>query len=158
MRHHGRVNTAGGIRPRQARPDDYDTIAAVADRWWGRPVLGSLPRLFLDHFWRSSLVIDGPDGPVAFLVGLLSPSEPEHAYIHFAGVAPDARNQGLARVLYEEFFALARSGGRRQVRAVTSPGNDGSVRFHRAMGFTVTGPVPDYNGPGRDRIVFSRAL
>jgi RimJ/RimL family protein N-acetyltransferase len=44
------------------------------------------------------------------------------------------------------------------VTAVTSPGNDGSVRFHEAMGFTVTGPVADYNGPGRDRLLFRKEL
>ena len=157
MRHHGSVTTPPP-RPRQARADDYDAIAAEVDRWWGRPVLASLPRLFLDHFHRSSLVVDGPDGPVAFLIGILSPSLPEDAYIHFAGVAPGARNRGLARTLYEEFFALARADGRRTVSAVTSPGNDGSIRFHQAMGFAVTGPVAGYNGPGRDRIVFSRPL
>jgi L-amino acid N-acyltransferase YncA len=36
--------------------------------------------------------------------------------------------------------------------------NTASVAFHRAMGFTVTGPVPDYDGPGVDRIVFERQL
>jgi ribosomal protein S18 acetylase RimI-like enzyme len=145
-------------RPRPAAPGDYDAIAAVTDAWWGRPVLGSLPRLFLDHFHRSSLVIDGPGGPVAFLIGILSPSEPRHAYIHFAGVAPEVRHRGLGRVLYEEFFALARGDGRQTVSAVTAPGNSGSIAFHRAMGFTVTGPVPDYNGPGRALVTFARLL
>jgi hypothetical protein len=32
------------------------------------------------------------------------------------------------------------------------------VAFHQSMGFAVTGPVPGYNGPGRDLIVFRRAL
>jgi hypothetical protein len=26
------------------------------------------------------------------------------------------------------------------------------------MGFAVTGPVPDYNGPGRDFVTFERPL
>ncbi len=84
--------------PRPARASDYEAIAAAVDAWWGRPVLGALPRLFLDHFHRTSLVIDGPGGPQAFLVGILSPSEPRQAYIHFAGVAPQARRQGLAQL------------------------------------------------------------
>ncbi len=87
------MNRDGASLPRQARPEDYDAIAA-ADGWWGRPVLASLPRLFLDHFHRSSLVIEGPGGLTAFLVGILSPSRPESAYIHFVGVAPQARGQG----------------------------------------------------------------
>ena len=65
-----------GARP--ARPDDYDAIAAVVDTWWGRPILEALPRLFLDHFHDTSLVIDGPGGPVAFLPGSLSVGLPEH--------------------------------------------------------------------------------
>ena len=47
---------------RTARPDDYDAIAAVVNDWWGRPVLAALPRLFLDHFYRTSLVADGLPG------------------------------------------------------------------------------------------------
>jgi ribosomal protein S18 acetylase RimI-like enzyme len=141
-----------------ARPEDYDAIAAVADDWWGRPVLAALPRLFLDLFYRTSLVVDGNGGPEAFLVGLLSPSDARSAYIQFAGVAPGSRQRGLGRVLYEEFFALARAGGRTTVSAVTAPQNAGSIAFHRALGFAVAGPVAGYNGPGRDMIVFTRAL
>jgi ribosomal protein S18 acetylase RimI-like enzyme len=139
-------------------PDDYDAIAAVVDQWWGRGVLGSLPRLFLDHFHRSSLVMDGPDGLVAFLIGILSPAEPGLSYIHFAGVAPRARHGGLARLLYEEFFTLALADDRHAVSAITAPENTGSIAFHRSMGFTVAGPIPDYNGPGRDFITFERLL
>ena len=142
-----------------ARLADYDAIAAVLDDWWGRPVLGALPRLFLDHFHGSSLVVDGEEGPRAFLVGILSPSEPDRAYIQFVGVSPAARGLGLARQLYEEFFArwpAATGGG--LVSAVTAPVNSGSVAFHQAMGFTVTGPVAGYDGPGHDKILFEREL
>ena len=148
----------GRLRSRPARPEDYDAIAAVVNRWWGRPVLAALPRLFLDHFHNSSLIVDGPDGPMAFLIGILSPAQPQRAYIHFAGVAPQARQAGLGRRLYEEFFALARADGRRVVSAVTAPANAGSIAFHRSMGFVVAGPVPDYNGPGRDFVTFERPL
>jgi len=144
--------------PRTARAGDYAAIASAVDEWWGRPVLGALPRLFLDHFHRSSLVIDGPAGLLAFLVGILSPSDPRQAYVHFAGVAPQARRQGLAQLLYAEFFALARADGRTMVSAVTALANTGSIAFHRAMGFSVTGPLAGYNGPGRDLVRFERAL
>jgi ribosomal protein S18 acetylase RimI-like enzyme len=143
---------------RMARPDDYDAIAPVLNDWWGRPVQGALPRLFLDHFCRTSLVVDGPDGPLAFLIGILSPADLEQAYIHFVGVAPAARGLGLGRRLYEEFWALARADGRTVVRAITAPVNTASIAFHRAMGFSVTGPVADYEGPGRDYMVFERRL
>jgi ribosomal protein S18 acetylase RimI-like enzyme len=145
-----------GARP--ARPDDYDAIAAVIDTWWGRPVLGSLPRLFFDLFHHTSLVVDGTDGPDAFLVGILSPAEPDQAYIHFVGVSPAARQRGLGRALYRRFFDLARADGRRDVSAITAAVNTGSVAFHTSMGFTVTGPMAGYNGPGTNMFVFRRAL
>jgi predicted GNAT superfamily acetyltransferase len=142
-----------------ARPGDYDEIIAVVDKWWGRAVAGSLPRLFLDHFHRTSLVARNHDGTLTgFLIGFLSPSQPGQAYIHFVGVAPVARASGLGRCLYEEFFAVARASGCTQIAANTSPVNTGSVAFHQKMGFMVTGPTVDYNGPGKDRIVFYRSI
>ena len=44
------------------------------------------------------------------------------------------------------------------ISAVTAPVNTGSIAFHRAMGFSVTGPIADYDGPGRDLVPFERAL
>ena len=140
---------------RPARPADYDAIAAVVDDWWGRPIGGSLPRLFLDHFHTTSLVAEQADGALAgFLVGFVSPARPAEAYIHFVGVSPDHRRSGLGQRLYEAFFDLARAEGRRVVRSVTSPVNSGSIAFHRRLGFTASEPVPDYDGPGRDLVTF----
>lgn len=144
---------------RAARPGDYDRIAAVVDDWWGRPVGRSLPRLFLDHFHATSLIAESADGALAgFLVGLLSPSLPDEAYIHFVGVAPEYRRSGLGQRLYQAFFDLARADGRRIVRSVTSPVNAGSIAFHRRLGFTASEPVPDYDGPGRELVAFRREL
>ncbi|MFI1577927.1 GNAT family N-acetyltransferase [Embleya sp. NPDC020630] len=143
---------------RAARADDYDAIAAVVDDWWGRPMTPALPRLFLDHFHTTSLVAEDVDGLGGFLIGLLSPSRVDEAYVHFVAVRPDLRRSGLAAELYERFFALARAAGRLRVRAITGPGNTGSVRFHTTMGFTVHGPVADLDGPGRDRMRFERSL
>jgi ribosomal protein S18 acetylase RimI-like enzyme len=149
---------------RIARPEDYDPIAAVVDVWWGRPMLAFLPRLFLDHFHTSSLVAPGADGVEGarglrgFLIGFVSPSLPEEAYIHFVGIAPSERGSGLGRLLYETFFAAARTAGAQRVCAVTSPVNTASIAFHRAMGFAVKGPVADYDGPGHDLVSFRRPL
>ncbi|WP_330461411.1 GNAT family N-acetyltransferase [Streptomyces sp. NBC_00820] len=145
-------------RVRPAVPEDYDRIIAVADEWWERPISSVLPRLHLDHFHRTSLVAEDESGLAGFLVGLISPSAPDAAYIHFVGVAPRIRGTGLGRRLYHRFFELAAAEGRSRVGAVTSPQNRRSIAFHTAMGFTVTGPVPDYDGPGADRVVFQLLL
>jgi ribosomal protein S18 acetylase RimI-like enzyme len=146
------------VEVRPARPDDYESIVAVVDEWWGRPMARMLPRLFLDHFHATSLIAERDSELLGFLIGFHSASAPHRAYIHFVGVAPAARGTGLARQLYETFFAASIQDGCTTVSAITSPMNTASVAFHRAMGFTVTGPVPDYDGPGVDRIVFERQL
>lgn len=146
------------VRLRPAAPDDYDRVIAVVDDWWERPIRSVLPRLFLDHFHRTSLIAEDEAGLAGFLVGLMSPSEPDAAYIHFVGVAPRIRGAGLARRLYHRFFELAAAENRTRVGAITAPRNERSVAFHAAMGFTVTGPVADYDGPGVDRFVFQRQL
>ena len=143
---------------RGAQPQDYDRIAAVVDDWWGRPLLGLLPRLFLDHFHDTSLVAESDGELAGFLVGFLSPAQPGGAYIHFVGVSPRLRGSGLARRMYATFFDQAHASGATWVDAVTGPVNSGSIAFHRAMGFSVEGPVPDYDGPGHDRMHFRREL
>ena len=143
---------------RTAAPSDYERIVAVVDDWWGgRNMSPLLPRLFLDHFAGTSLVIEDDGGLEAFLVGFLSATRPEEAYIHFVGVRPGCRRSGLARALYERFFELARAEGRSAVRCVTSPVNEGSVAFHRKLGFEDE-LVPDYDGPGADRVAFVKRL
>lgn len=147
------------MKLRSLTPDDYEPILSVVDAWWGRPIAGSLPRLFFDHFHTTSFVASTDAVPLAgFLVGFLSPSVITDAYIHFVGVSPDARGEGVGRRLYEAFFDLAAADGRTRVTAITATVNERSIAFHRAMGFAVSEPIVAYDGPGKDMVKFSRAL
>ncbi|MFE9825476.1 GNAT family N-acetyltransferase [Streptomyces sp. NPDC005791] len=94
----------------------------------------------------------------AFLVGLLSQTEPETAYVHFVGVDPALHGQGVGRALYRAFFALARSHGRRYAHCIISPENTASRTFHTRLGFTASAVRPDYDGPGLDRVAFTLDL
>ncbi len=153
---------------RRAEPQDYDRIIRVVDAWWGgRSMQLMLPRLFLNHFAQTSLVADEGGDLRGFLVGFLSPSADEGAYVHFIGVHPDERGSGLGRALYERFFVLAAAADRRVVRCLTGPSNRASIAFHRRLGFTLVpggdevDGVPvhrDYDGPGEDRVLFVRTL
>jgi ribosomal protein S18 acetylase RimI-like enzyme len=125
----------------------------------GREMAPMLPRLFFVHFEGTSYVVDGDDGQLAaFLIGFHSQSDPEEAYIHFVGVAPEQRGKGLGRRLYERFFDDALAVGRTIVRCVTSPVNEGSVAFHKALGFEVEKLAADYDGPGEDRVLLVKRL
>ena len=94
------------IRP--VEPHDYPSIISVVDEWWGgRPMAAMLPKLFFVHFRSTSFaaVVDGEI--VGFLIGFVSQTFPDQAYIHFVGVHPARRGAGLGRQLYEHFFATA---------------------------------------------------
>jgi ribosomal protein S18 acetylase RimI-like enzyme len=118
-----------------------------------------LPRLFFLHFEGTSFVAEDETGDlVGFVCGFLSQTDPSEAYIHFVGVSPDRRGEGIGRRLYERFFEEVREAGRAVVRCVTSPANEDSVAFHEALGFEVDRVVADYDGPGEDRALLVRAL
>ena len=65
---------------------------------------------------------------------------------------------GWAWRLYEQFAAVAAQRGATALKAITSPENQGSVAFHRRLGFTEMTLQPDYQGSGRPRVVMRRPL
>lgn len=143
---------------RTATPEDYEWIINVVDEWWGRPMTAGLPHLFLTHFCSTSLVAESSDSPIGFLVGFHSPSIPSKAYIHFVAVHPESRRHSVGRRLYERFFEMARASGQTQVEAVTASFNRQSIAFHSKLGFSVSSPIDNYDGPGTSLVTFRRNL
>ncbi|MFD9635295.1 GNAT family N-acetyltransferase [Streptomyces violascens] len=156
-----------GLSARHPACDDHLRVLAVLDTWWGglKGAAGAterallLPRLYFQHFTTTSFLVERADGEVAaFLVGFLSQTEPETAYVHFVGVDPALHGRGIGRTLYRAFFALARSQGRRYVHCITSPENTASQAFHTRLGFSASEVKADYDGPGLDRVAFTLDL
>ena len=145
---------------RHARPSDYGRVIGRVNVWWGgRDMAPVLPQLFFLHFEGTSFVAEDKEGGLAgFLCGFLSQTNSEEAYIHFVGVSPEHRGEGVGRSLYEHFFEEAREHDRSLVRCVTSPANADSVAFHRALGFDVERVAKDYDGPGKDRVLLVKRL
>ena len=130
-----------------------------------------LPRLFFQHFHDTSFIAETRgDSPeiAAFIVGFISQSVPDESYIHFVGVSPEFRKNGLGKMLYMRFFEEVRKRGCKRVLCVTSPVNRASIAFHGHMGFTAMPGdsttedgvpfSPDYDGPGEPRVCFVRDL
>jgi ribosomal protein S18 acetylase RimI-like enzyme len=142
---------------RHAEPSDYAEVIGVVDEWWGgRAMAAMLPKLFFVHFRDTSFVAEEDGRVVGFLCGFRSQTFEEEAYIHFVGVDPAQRGSGLGRELYERFFAAVAP--RSVVRAVTSPLNERSLAFHRALGFDVERIDDDYDGRGESRALLVRTL
>jgi predicted GNAT superfamily acetyltransferase len=150
---------------RNLRESDHRAIVAAVDEWWGRPVSQNLPRLFFRHFEDTSFVVEEEGEIFAFLIGFVSQSRREEAYIHFAGVHPEHRGRGVAKSLYERFFDAARMRGCSRVRCITSLANETSIAFHARMGFGIeagdgeSGGVSvhrNHDGDGKPKVVFVR--
>ena len=145
------------VEVRQAEPRDYPDVIAVVDEWWGgRSMSAMLPKLFFVHFRDTSFVAEDDGRLIGFLCGFRSQTHDDEAYIHFVGVDPAQRGSGLGRDLYERFFASVAP--RRVIRAVTSPVNERSVAFHRALGFDVERVDEDYDGQGQARVLLVKHL
>ncbi len=149
----------GGIGVRTADPADYDRVAPLVDEWWGgRAMIDMLPRLFFVHFRETTFVAEEDGRLAGFLAGFLSQTHADEAYIHFAGVSPGFRRRGAGGLLYERFFTVAGEHGRSVVRCVTSPVNERSIAFHRALGFDTDTVARNYDGRGGDRVLMVKRL
>jgi ribosomal protein S18 acetylase RimI-like enzyme len=142
---------------RHADPADYGRVNGVIDEWWGgRQMAAMLPKLFFVHFRDTSFVAEEDGALAAFLVGFRSQTFEDEAYVHFVGVDPRLRGSGFGRRLYERFFEAVAP--RSIVRAVTSPVNERSVAFHRALGFEVERVDDSYDGRGEARVLLVKQL
>jgi ribosomal protein S18 acetylase RimI-like enzyme len=147
---------------------DYNSIIAVIDEWWGgRQMARLLPRIFFIHFRMTSFAIEEGKEIIGFLVGFVSQTYPDQAYIYFVGIHPDYRRRGMGRELYSRFFEAIRTMGCTSVRCITSPVNARSIAFHTRMGFQLEGITGEHEGVpctinyelnGEDRVLFVRNL
>jgi len=151
-----------------ARDGDLAEILRTFERFWGdHPQAAFLRNLHHPMFFRefadTAFVARRPvrgaaaDGEIAgYLLGFVAPTG--DGYIHFVAVRDDGRGLGLGRRLYQTFTAAALERGAAALKALTGPGNERSIAFHRRMGFTEMTLDEDYAGSGRARMVMRRPL
>ena len=153
---------------RGGNADDYDWVIDHVNAWWGgRSMVAMLPRLFFLHFAPWTFIAERDAVIIGFLAGFRSQTDARHAYCHFVGISPEARGLGVGAALYNRLCADAAAAGCTEVFSITSPSNASSIAFHRRVGFTLMpGPaiakdipyVPNYDGPGEDRVRFVMRL
>ncbi len=156
------------MRIRHAASSDYDPIISNLNDWFGGRLMSDmLPKLFFVHFRETSFIAEEDNQIIGFLAGFRSQTFADEAYIHFVGVHPNYRKQGVGRALYGRFFETVKQHGPTVVRCITGPLNKRSIAFHRRMGFqiepqdtTVDGVAVyrNYDGPENDRVLFVKKL
>jgi len=123
---------------------DYDQIVSVIDHWWGGPTTALAHPMFFHELGRLARVVEDDGLLVGFLLGFRCPDQPI-GYVHLVGIHPNYRRRGVARMLYTAFEADCRREGCQALKAITTLGNEGSVRFHAALAWSAV-----FGAPGRN--------
>lgn len=143
--------------PRKITKADFDQIVEVIDRWWGGPLGTFAHPIFFYELGDNALIVEHEGQMIGFMLGFVINSPQKLGYVHLVGIHPDFRRKGVGRVLYENFTERCRVLGCTRMKAITTVGNEGSVKFHEAVGWNAE-EVENYAGENRKRIVFTKEL
>jgi GNAT superfamily N-acetyltransferase len=135
---------------------DYDYIVSVLDAWWGGPSSERASPFFFHELGEYAFIAEEDERVVGFLLGLMLPTR-GLAYVHLVGIDPLYRRNGVGKLLYQHFTDACKRASLQQIKAIGMVGHEGSRQFHTAQGFEAS-EVADYAGPGRARIVYTKAL
>jgi GNAT superfamily N-acetyltransferase len=155
----GNLGARSAMNVRRITKADFDRIVEVIDHWWGGPIGTFAHPIFFYELGEHALVVEQGSEMIGFLLGFpVAPkAEAKTGYVHLVGIHPDYRRRGVGRLLYDRFTQECVAAGCVRMKAITTPGNEGSIRFHVALGWNVQ-EIDDYAGPGRRRIVFTRTI
>jgi ribosomal protein S18 acetylase RimI-like enzyme len=135
---------------------DLHQVVRDHSRYWGERDLRALHQpVLVQEFGATCLVARADDGIRGYVIGFVTPDHT--GYVHLIATREDSRGTGLGRRLHREFTEAARRQGAVRLKAITSVTNEGSIAFHRTLGFEAR-VVEDYDGPGRPMVVFTREL
>lgn len=158
------METRRGMETRKITKADFDRIVEVIDHWWGGPISTFAHPIFFYELGDMALVVEAEGEMIGFLLGFVAnhPAEANGSnertgYVHLVGIHPEHRRRGVGRLLYATFTQAAVAAGCTKLKAITTTGYEGSLRFHLAQGWQAR-EVDDYAGPGRKRIVFTKEL
>lgn len=137
-----------------------ELLAAHDEFWDGRDTRFLLHPQWFRQFGGYGLLARDGERPVGYLLGVVTAAPlpgtgdgPGIGYVHAVAVRRGWRRFGLGRQLWGRFGELAASAGARELQAITTPENAGSIAFHTGLGMSAQ-EVADYAGPGRPRVLF----
>ncbi len=88
------------------------------------------------HLWQADRVLGQ-------LEMRLLDDEPHVGYVSLLYIVPEARGQGLGRLLHEHAAEVSRRRGKRVMRLSVSLANAGAIMFYRKLGWEVVGSRPN---------------
>jgi len=149
--------TLRGMDTREITKEDFDEIVEVIDRWWDGPINTFAHPIFFYELGDKALIVESDGLMIGFLLGFIAHHPVKTGYVHLVGIHPEHRRRGVGRLLYSHFTERCKAAECVRMKAITTLGNEGSQRFHLAVGWTVE-EVENYAGRNRKRLVFTKDL
>jgi len=156
---------------RNTEEEDFVEIADLAENCEPMETeRNSIYHIFTKFFKSTSFVVELESGEITgFLLGFISPENPEEAYIHLLCVDPKIRRKNIGKMLVEKFIEVAALKGCKKVYLITKPINWNSISFYRKLGFmeckigdiiNIMGvpAIRNYDGMGEHMVVFYMEL
>jgi ribosomal protein S18 acetylase RimI-like enzyme len=142
------------VRP--VREDEWPALVALeracfGDHGYSPYLLRMAPRVFGD----ACLVAWADERLLGYALGALESRHREVGWVLSIAVLPEARGRGLGEALTRSCVAALEIAGAEVVRLTVAPDNRAAVRLYRRLGFAVAEEVPDFFGPGQDRLVMT---
>ncbi|MEN6341376.1 MAG: GNAT family N-acetyltransferase [Methanospirillum sp.] len=108
--------------------------------------------------WPATLLVADEDGEVVGFTLAAASSDPAVGWILRLKVREDRRRQGCATALLRAALERLRDDGVRVVRLTVAPANEPARSLYARLGFVEEALLPDYFGPGEDRLQLHRRI
>ena len=137
------------------RPGDLPAVAALHARCFDEPWRPELIGRIAQAPGGFGLLWRGQDGPLGFVLGR---SNGARAEVLSLGVAPAARQRGVARALMTAAIEKVGRRGLRTLYLEVAEDNEAALYLYRALGFAQVGRRPGYYARPETRAVDALTL
>ena len=156
---------------RNTLEEDFIKIAEVAEECHPMETeRNSIYHIFTRYFKGTCFVAELSSKTIGgFILGFISPENPEESYIHLLCVDPKMRGRNIGQKLVNTFMESVASKGCKKVNLITKPINWNSISFYKKLGFLEekngetmnvlgTTVIKNYNGNGEHMVVFYKFI
>lgn len=148
------------IPVRSYRNEDFRAVAALEESGIHEPYRSAVFVRQMGEICKETFLVAVPDNgePVGYAVGAGVRHDLSEAWILRLGVREEKRREGIGSALLGAVIDALQAKHPCTVRLTVSPENHPAIRLYERHGFVREQTVPEYFGPGEDRIIMKKPM
>ena len=150
--------SAGNIIVREYRDSDFDAVLAMESSRGGDPYSHAVYIRQTGFLFPATFLIaqkEDDKRPAGYVLGGISPFDPESGLVMKIFVYPEFRRAGVGRIMMKELLKRFSLHGVRSISLTVSPSNMAALSLYESLGFSESGYTRNYFGEGEDRIIMT---